>query len=235
LRWPRGSIAALPTGDRRVGLSAETGEHIGDLDRIRERAGGWIDYVAGTAWALQEAGVGLAGFVGLLASDLPTGSGLSSSAALELASAWALAGDGPPALDPLALARVAQRGENGYVGVQSGLMDQFASSCGVAGAAPSRFQLPDWAPGALPSSQRAQSHRPTVAPAFAVITPGSPSRLGFAAATAAARGRGSDAADVTAAMFVRHGDRPDEKVRRGRTSRCETTDSRHGPWSRCGT
>ena len=131
------TIALVPTTDRRVELTlGETGERGGfDLDRIGERTGGWIDYVAGTAWSLQEAGARLSGFRGYLMSDLPTGAGLSSSAALELATAWALAGDGMPNLEPLPLARIAQRGENAYVGVQSGLMDQFASSCGVRGSA----------------------------------------------------------------------------------------------------
>jgi galactokinase len=60
---------------------------------------------------------------------------LSSSAAIELASAWALLDDAAPGVDPLRLAQICQRAENGYVGVQSGLMDQFASSCGVEDAA----------------------------------------------------------------------------------------------------
>jgi galactokinase len=84
---------------------------------------------------LAEAGQPLTGFRAALAADLPSGAGLSSSAALELATAWALAGAAPPALDPLALAQVARRAENAYVGVQSGLMDQFASACGIAGSA----------------------------------------------------------------------------------------------------
>ncbi|MBF6606737.1 MAG: galactokinase [Chloroflexi bacterium] len=131
------SIALVATDDRRVELTlAATGERgVVELDAIGDRRGTWIDYVRGTAWALIEAGLPVHGFRGLLASDLPAGSGLSSSAALELASAWALSGGEPPPSDPLGLARIAQRGENVYVGVGSGLMDQFASSCGVAGAA----------------------------------------------------------------------------------------------------
>ena len=131
------AIAYVPTGDRRVELSlAATGERAAfDLDAIGARTGTWVDYVAGTAWALSAAGVPLTGFRGALASDLPTGAGLSSSAALELVTAWALAGDRPPSLEPLALARVCQKAENQYVGVQSGLMDQFASACGVVGSA----------------------------------------------------------------------------------------------------
>ncbi|HEX7471930.1 MAG TPA: galactokinase [Candidatus Limnocylindrales bacterium] len=131
------AIAYVPTDDRRVRLVlAATGERTEvDLDAIGDRTGTWADYVAGTAWALAAAGVPLTGFRGALASDLPTGAGLSSSAALELVTAWALAGDQPPSLGPLDLARVCQRAENQFVGVQSGLMDQFASACGVAGSA----------------------------------------------------------------------------------------------------
>jgi galactokinase len=68
-----------------------------------------------------------------LTASLPAQAGLSSSAALELASAWALAD--VAGMDRLELARLCQRAENGYVGVNSGLMDQFAVSCGVAGHA----------------------------------------------------------------------------------------------------
>lgn len=77
----------------------------------------------------------VAGFAGILGSDLPPQAGLSSSAALELASAWALSGGEAPAADPMTVARTAQRGENDFVGVQCGLMDQFASTFGQAGAA----------------------------------------------------------------------------------------------------
>jgi galactokinase len=147
-------IAFVPTGDRRVELASEaTGERASfGLDTIRPNRGGMAGYVAGTAWALAEAGIPTRGFRGTLTSTLPRASGLSSSAALELASAWALAAD-PTALDPLQLARICQRAENAYVGVNCGLMDQFASACGVAGAG----MLLDcrslaWRPVALPLS-----------------------------------------------------------------------------------
>jgi len=130
-------IAYLPTDDGRVELTlADTGERAGfAIESIGPRRGTWLDYVAGTAWAMREAGAPVRGFRGVLASDLPPGAGLSSSAALELASAWALAGDRPPALDPMTLARTAQRAENEYVGVLCGLMDQFAVTFGEPGAA----------------------------------------------------------------------------------------------------
>ena len=130
-------IAFVPSGDGRVTLVAdgEAAPASFDLAAIGARTGRWPDYVAGTAWALAEAGVAMRGLSGLIASTLPREAGLSSSAALELASAWALADGAAPPLDGLALARACQRAENQYVGVQCGLMDQFAVACGVAGAA----------------------------------------------------------------------------------------------------
>ncbi|MEO5965625.1 MAG: galactokinase [Candidatus Limnocylindrales bacterium] len=131
------AIALVPTDDRRVEVTlAATGEREGfDLDAIGPRRRSWIDYVAGTAWALAERGVATRGFRGVLASDLPQGSGLSSSAALELASSLALCGGELPPIDRMALAQTAQRAENAYVGVNCGLMDQFASAFGETGSA----------------------------------------------------------------------------------------------------
>jgi len=150
-------IAFVPARDRRVELVSETtGERAAfDLDTIGPNPGGMAAYVTGTAWALGEAGIPTRGLRGVLASSLPRASGLSSSAALELASAWALAVD-PAAIPPLDLARICQRAENAYVGVNCGLMDQFASACGVAGAA----MLLDcrslaWRPVALPLATHA--------------------------------------------------------------------------------
>ena len=131
------AIALVPTDDRRVEVTlAATGERAGfDLDAIGPKTGTWIDYVAGTAWALADAGVATRGFRGVLASDLPQGSGLSTSAALELASSLALVGGALPPLDRMTLAQTAQRAENRYVGVNCGLMDQFASAFGEEGSA----------------------------------------------------------------------------------------------------
>jgi galactokinase len=130
-------IAYLPSDDRRVALDRlDSGERDGfDLDLPRTKAGTWLDYVAGTAWALGEVGLPLTGLRGVIASTLPPNAGLSSSAAIELASAWALLDDRAPGVDPFELAKICQVAENRYVGVQSGLMDQFAEACGVDGAA----------------------------------------------------------------------------------------------------
>src|SRR4051812_22845433 len=135
------ALAFVPIEDPRVLiLLAASGERaVIDLEAratpSEGRRGDWSDYVAGTAWALREEGVRLRGFIGLLASDLPEGQGLSSSAALELASAWALAGDSSPLDDPMRVAQACRRAENEFVGVPCGLMDQFASAFGHAGAA----------------------------------------------------------------------------------------------------
>jgi galactokinase len=127
-------IALVATEDRQVVLTLDASGNRAtfDLDAIGEKRGSFADYIAGTAWAMQEAGLPTWGFRGLLASSLPTGAGLSSSAAIELASAWALSPAPGPSIDPLELARVCQRAENAYVGVNCGLMDQFASACGRA-------------------------------------------------------------------------------------------------------
>jgi galactokinase len=131
------SIALVPADDGRVELTlAETGETgTFQVGAVGERRGGWLDYVAGMAWALGEAGTRPTGFRGLLASDLPQGAGLSSSAAIEVVSAWALSGGDPPPVDPMRLVHVVQRSENGYIGLNNGIMDQFASIFGEPGRA----------------------------------------------------------------------------------------------------
>jgi galactokinase len=129
-------ICAVPSDDRSVELTRlDTGERdVFQLDAPRTRRGRWIDYPAGVAAVLAERGVPLRGLRGVIASTLPISAGLSSSAAFELASAWALAETVPP-LPAMELARAAQRAENRYVGVNSGIMDQFASAHGRNDAA----------------------------------------------------------------------------------------------------
>lgn len=147
-------LAYLPTDDRRVELvRLDTGERDGfDLDAPRPKAGTWLDYVVGAAWALGQAGKPLTGLRGVIASILPPNAGLSSSAAIELASAWALLDDVAPTVDRFELARICQVAENQYVGVQSGLMDQFAESCGVEGSALLLdCRSSDWRPIPLPT------------------------------------------------------------------------------------
>jgi galactokinase len=100
------------------------------LDGLRH-AEGWIEYVLGTAWALQEAGLALHGWEGVLAGDVPQGAGLSSSAALEIAVALSFGAASGLPWDPVEAARRAQRGENAWVGVQCGIMDQLVVAAGI--------------------------------------------------------------------------------------------------------
>ncbi|WP_020392992.1 galactokinase [Kribbella catacumbae] len=95
----------------------------------------WAAYPAGAAWVLREAQYGIGGANLLVESDLPSGAGLSSSAALLCASAVALLGLRDLEVDPAEVARLAQRAENQYVGAPVGLMDQMASMCCSAGHA----------------------------------------------------------------------------------------------------
>ena len=88
---------------------------------------GWASYVLGVIWALREAGAELAGVELLIDSDVPIGAGLSSSAALECSVALALHDLYELRLSRQDLALVAQRAENEYVGVPTGIMDQTAS------------------------------------------------------------------------------------------------------------
>ena len=130
-------VASVPRQDDRVRIVSlqESGEEDFALDAPGEPQETWGDYVRGVVTVLKERGVPLRGVTAVLDSDIPVGSGLSSSAALELAAAWTVSERVPPPLDPLALAQAAQQAENEYVGVNSGLMDQFASANGRAGHA----------------------------------------------------------------------------------------------------
>jgi len=91
----------------------------------------WANYPLGVAWALQKhTGAFPAGFDLALAGDLPAGAGLSSSAALELATAVALRELFGRSIEPLALARWCRQAENEFVGMPCGLLDQGVSAFG---------------------------------------------------------------------------------------------------------
>ncbi|MEU1587155.1 galactokinase [Micromonospora sp. NPDC005710] len=91
------------------------------------RVTGWGAYVAGVVWALRDAGHQVPGARMAIASDVPLGAGLSSSAALESAVLAALLDLGELALAPDLQPRLAQRAENVYVGAPTGIMDQSAA------------------------------------------------------------------------------------------------------------
>jgi galactokinase len=95
----------------------------------------WSDYVLGVAHLLERSGLELAGANLLVRSDLPIGGGLSSSAAIEIATALALLGVSELQVDRLAMARIGQRAEAEAAGARVGIMDQFVSCFGMRGHA----------------------------------------------------------------------------------------------------
>jgi galactokinase len=124
---------AAPRDDRRVRVLSESQQQIQELTldvAPSERTRSWTDYVAGVTWALQRAGCALRGADLLVVSDVPMGSGLSSSAALEVSVAYALLGVANASLAPLHIALACQRAENDFVGARCGIMDQFAATHG---------------------------------------------------------------------------------------------------------
>ncbi len=137
-------VAVAPRADRLARLHALDLEQsvtfsLDDLAGKKDVQGSplpeWALYPAGVAWALQEQGLSVAGLEAAFTSDVPMGAGLSSSAAVEMAFAVAWRELGGWEADATRLAQLSQRAENRYVGVNCGLMDQFASAHGVEGHA----------------------------------------------------------------------------------------------------
>lgn len=143
------TLAALDLGE----------EVVFSLDELDEKADlkgsplpAWARYPAGVAWALRETGYPPSGLEVVYSSNVPIGAGLSSSAAVEVGFAVLWQAMGGWQIDRLTLARLCQRAENDYVGVSCGLMDQFASACGVDGQA-LYFDTRslEWRPAPLPA------------------------------------------------------------------------------------
>jgi len=107
-----------------------------DLDGLAPgRVTGWAAYPAGVAWALEAAGHRVPGACIAIDSDVPAGAGLSSSAALECATALALTSLGGLDVPRADLVTIARRAENEFAGVPTGIMDQSASLLCRAGHA----------------------------------------------------------------------------------------------------
>lgn len=128
-------LAARPRTDRMVVVNSLQFEDsvAFSLDDLSKGHKTWQDYVQGIAWVLQEEGHTLQGWEGVIASDVPVGSGLSSSAALELAVARCFVALSGTTWDPVAMAVAAQRAENEWVGMNCGIMDQLISAIGQKG------------------------------------------------------------------------------------------------------
>jgi galactokinase len=131
-------VTAAPRDDGRIAVASTGHDGITEfaIDELSPRSvGDWAAYPAGAAWILRESGYATGGANLLVDSDLPSGAGLSSSAALLCATLTALLGLRDIRVDPAEVARLAQKAENQYVGAPVGLMDQMASMCCTEGHA----------------------------------------------------------------------------------------------------
>jgi galactokinase len=124
---PHSTLVAMDL-DERISFSSETIATKTDING--QLLPHWAKYPVGVAWALNEAGYETPPINAVFTSDVPRGSGLSSSAAVEMGfgSAWQAVGKFEASA--MTRARLGQRAENQYVGVNCGIMDQFASACG---------------------------------------------------------------------------------------------------------
>ncbi|MEK7240628.1 MAG: galactokinase [Gemmatimonadota bacterium] len=133
----RTSVAVrLRAGDRvtRINSGGTGGVLLLDHGQLRRRKK-WTDYPSGVLDQLIGAGIDVPGMEVAVASDIPSGSGLSSSAALEVAFGFAVRSLLGLDTDRVALALLCQRAEREFVGVPCGAMDQLSAACGEPGQA----------------------------------------------------------------------------------------------------
>ena len=131
-------VAVGPRSDRRLRVYSETLGEMRDLDLDSMRpgkSGDWSDYVRGVAGVLESSGYKLRGADLAITSEVPLGSGLSSSAALEVSTAWALLSNSEINVDRNAIPQMCQQAEHLYPETKCGIMDQFISCHGRAGHA----------------------------------------------------------------------------------------------------
>jgi galactokinase len=131
-------VAAAPSDGRRVRVYSADFDARDEWPVDAPRRTGrreWRDYLRGIAWALLDDGYELRGADLTIAGDVPQGAGLSSSAALEVAAAGALCAVAGVKMDAEKLAKLCQKAENQFVGVQCGIMDQLTAASAKAGHA----------------------------------------------------------------------------------------------------
>ncbi len=105
-------------------------DFIGNVNNVIKSKTQWANYILGVIKELQKSGKILTGFNAVIMSDLPVGAGISSSAALECATAFALNELFHLQLQKMELIKIAQKAEHNFANVQCGIMDQFASMMG---------------------------------------------------------------------------------------------------------
>lgn len=130
--------AISPRNDGRFIIFSENLQEtaaIGSVEVSPKEVPAWARYPVGAGQQLRNSRYDISGANLYVASDVPMGAGLSSSAAIEVATAYALLGVCGLRAEPSLIARLCQKAENDFVGTQCGIMDQFASCHGVAGHA----------------------------------------------------------------------------------------------------
>lgn len=130
-----GNIVTLYAMDFDQQVSFKLSELDAKVDLQGQPLPGWALYPAGVAWALNADGLSVSGIQAAFTSDVPIGAGLSSSAAVDIVFSITWQAIGGWEADRMRLARLCQIGDNQYVGIACGLMDQFASTHGQEGHA----------------------------------------------------------------------------------------------------
>lgn len=127
-------VAAVPREDRRIRVASLNFEHELDFDLDEPPPVGknWPKYIQGIGVLLDGDGYKLRGADLLIDSDVPVGAGLSSSAALEVSTAFALATLSGHKIDGMEMVKIGQKAEHEFAGVRSGIMDQFVGVFGQA-------------------------------------------------------------------------------------------------------
>ena len=129
---------AAPRPDRTVRVYAREYGAFAEFrldDPTPDPAQRWRNYVQGIAWALEEQGARLRGLDLYVAGDVPQGAGLSSSAAIEMSAGYTFLALAETPIDRVALALAGQTAENRFLGVRTGIMDQYISALAVPDAA----------------------------------------------------------------------------------------------------
>jgi galactokinase len=126
-------VAITRRDDRKIAVYSRNVNDCAEFsldDSVARPTGHWSDYVRGVAGVLQEAEIPVSGANMMISGNVPLGSGLSSSASLEVASALAFLACSEVSMERVAIAQLCQRAEHQYVGTQCGIMDQFVACYG---------------------------------------------------------------------------------------------------------
>jgi galactokinase len=126
-----------PTGDDTITVYSATMDdetRFSTQSLTPDPAHSWANYIKGVVQELKKAGVSVPGFKAIISDNLPIGGGISSSAALEAATAYFIKAIAPYEMEKMEIAKICQKAENNFVGMPCGILDQFSSIFGQKGA-----------------------------------------------------------------------------------------------------